>query len=321
MMLNKNTAIKKHANFRLNKAIEKSCESASLPHNDTDAVITITKSNKSKRLFTSLKQTFHTVIEFGKSRILFVVILLCVSTLVHFLIIQNIHILYGENKSAVEKGPDELTFKIDSQMEIQKESKVEQPPEMNSVMSKKPDLKKEKPSKKNVSASELEMIGKAHIDKLKTGEFPALILSYFDPALYIREMYDLGAKTIIYNMNNREYYEINLFEGSIIPFTRGNFYGFSPLKRVINDPLWNKQINEASISLNGSVELLELLLLVPVQIEARWMGFMMQKFQETQIKVQQVQTVEAQFTQGKLKLLNANLKSGITKQIQDQSGV
>ncbi|MCK5509139.1 MAG: hypothetical protein KAI50_11560 [Desulfobacterales bacterium] len=84
------------------------------------------------------------------------------------------------------------------------------------------------------------------MSKVREGEFPLLTLSYASPSAYVKEMYKLGAKTLIYDRTNREFFEINLFSGEILPFSSDSFKAFSFFKRVIKDSQWNSHKNRVA---------------------------------------------------------------------------
>ena len=153
---------------------------------------------------------------------------------------------------------------------------------------------------------------------VREGTFPALILSYRSPISYIREMYVLGAKTVVYNTANREYHEINLLDGGILPLSSNDFKGFSLIKRVIKDVQWNPRKVSAASRLKASPESLEILLLLPMTVEASWIGHQVNLLSQMNIKISEVQTVEAQFEDAKFKLICVHLKNGSSKNVKDR---
>jgi len=158
-------------------------------------------------------------------------------------------------------------------------------------------------------------------EKLKQGKFPALTLSYNNPEIYIKQMYHLGAKTILYNVHDKTYHEINLIHGQISPFKTQNFHFFSSLKRVIDDPEWKEHIFTAKTQLGAPDNEMELLLLVPLNMETRWMTHIINKIGKKNINIKQVITIEGQFENAKLKIVKIHLKNGIAEKIYDGEGV
>lgn len=173
------------------------------------------------------------------------------------------------------------------------------------------------PALKSLSSGELVSLGEAHMGK---GSFPSLIFSYPDPTTFIRQMYSLGAKTLI-SVNHR-YYEINLLEGNSrpVPLTPLDFEGFSNSRRVIDDELWEPYKSQALQDLGLAFADCALLLVVPLNVELRWMGHQTHILQQLGINTSEVLTVEANFQTARLKLTRAHLKNGETKTIPDMTG-
>lgn len=134
-------------------------------------------------------------------------------------------------------------------------------------------------------------------------------------------MYNLGSKTVVYDMSSREYYEIELFNGDILPLNSSDFIGFSFFKRVMDDSQWNKQKIRAAARLNTSPESLEILLMVPMSVETRWTGHQANVFRQMNIKISNIEAVEAQFQESKLKIVRIHLKDGTLKMVNDMFGI
>ena len=133
-------------------------------------------------------------------------------------------------------------------------------------------------------------------------------------------MYHLGAKTVVFGIDKGEFYEIDLFDGNILPLTKSDFEGFSFFKRVIKDRHWNALKSRAASRLNTSSELIEILLMIPMPVETRWIGHQVNVFTQMSIPIPNIETVEARFQGSKLKIVRVHLKDGSTRTINDETG-
>ncbi|MDO8721458.1 MAG: hypothetical protein Q7J31_04430 [Syntrophales bacterium] len=172
------------------------------------------------------------------------------------------------------------------------------------------------PALQSLSADELVSIGQANMGK---GSFPALIFAYPDPVAFIRQMYSLGAKTLI-SVNDR-FYEINLMDNSgPVPFTSADFEGFSNFRRVIDDVIWESYKRQSLQQIGLPRSDCALLLLVPMNLELKWRGYQTHILQQLGIAASDVLNIEANFQNSKLKLTRTNLKNGMTQIIHDITG-
>jgi hypothetical protein len=296
------------SNQNLGKVIEKACQFNSKPGKGV-----IRCENKRQRTAARLK-----IFSLWVVMLSFVIVLHC------FLI----NIFYESYKPGYQTNLDknELSVKISSPPPSVINPVLSEPeknPDKNDTLPKKITSQEVKVTKiQTKSNSELEKIGWSQLKKLKQGKFPSLIISYKNPQIYIKEMYSLGAKTIFYNSANNEYYEIDVLRQEATPFTIDQFHFFSSLKRVVNDPIWYSRLKNLMYMINGNKKSsMEILLLIPARLEARWIGHMLNKFNEIQFSVAQIQTVEALYNDGKLYLREIYLKNGEKKQIFDKIGV
>lgn len=168
----------------------------------------------------------------------------------------------------------------------------------------------------SLSSDELVSIGQDNIGK---GSFPSLIFAYPDPVAFIRQMYSLGAKTLI--SVNRRYYEINLMDNNgPVPFTSADFEGFSNSRRVIDDVIWESYKRQALQHIGLPLSDCALLLVVPMNVELKWRGHQTYILQQLGIAASDVLTIEANFQNSKLKLTRTHLKNGMTQIIPDITG-
>ena len=245
------------------------------------------------------------------------------SFIFHFFVIEGIYRM-SRTGEIVEPAKNKVTSKIKliEDHETPKESLIAKPtpPVKKAVKIIKP-AKSRTVRAKKLSSEKLVALGKKHMSKVREGEFPLLTLSYAGPSAYVREMYELGAKTLIYDRTNREFFEINLFSGEILPFSSDSFKAFSLFKRVIKDTEWNSQKVHAASRLKTSPDSLEILLLVPMMVEMRWVGHQADTFNRMGLQISQIQTVEVRFQGGKFKLVRVYLKDGTSRKVDDRIGI
>lgn len=243
------------------------------------------------------------------------------SLIFHFLVISGVYRV-SRTGEIVEPAKNKITSKI-RLIEDHKTPEVPQAAEPTPPVTKKP-VKTIKPAKlktvraQKLSSEKLVALGKKHMSKVREGKFPLLTLSYASPSAYVKEMYELGAKTLIYDGTNREFFEINLFSGEILPFSSDSFKTFSFFKRVIKDTAWNSQKVHAASRLKTSPDSLEILLLVPMMVEMRWVGHQADTFHRMGLQISQIQTVEVRFQGGKFKLVQVYLKDGTSRKVDDR---
>jgi len=184
---------------------------------------------------------------------------------------------------------------------------------------KKKNFKRKLKTKK--SKLQLSAVGRKYIGKVESGSFPQLSLSYNDPFKYITEMYRLNAKTLVFNKLTEEIYEFNLFNNEIKGINKASFNGFSCLKRVIDDSCWESNKREAAISLGILEDDLDVLLLIPMSLELLWLGHQVNILKKMNIKISEVESMEAIFNRSKFKLLRICLKDGSKIAVKDVYGV
>lgn len=253
---------------------------------------------------------------------LLVVLLLVLSLAFHLVLVEGIHLL-SQSKETKKQESTRFAFKIKPPEEypVSQKAVVAKPASETKDKNRPVKVAKTKaPKLNNLSPQKLVALGQKHLGMVQKGEFPPLILSYSNPFPYVREMYGLGCKTVVYEMTSRQYYEIDLFSGDILPFSSNDFEGFSSFKRVIKDSVWTAQKIRAAARLKASPDSLEILLLVPISVEMRWIGHQVHLFRQMNIPIPDVETVEARFQEAKLKLVRVHLKDGSSRIVSDHGG-
>jgi hypothetical protein len=201
----------------------------------------------------------------------------------------------------------------------QKPATAEKPPPPPEGKKTTPQPKAPPPKAKVMKASlrDLQTLGRQHMTLVRQGAFPSLTLSYPDPDAYIQQMYQMGAKTLIYQEGGGALYEIDLLTGRILPVAGKDLSGFSVIKRVIRDERWNPLKDRAASRLKTSPQDLALILVVPQEVETRWVGHQVAVFQHVGIPLDRVQSVDALFTDGRLRVVSLHLLDGSVRAVQD----
>jgi len=253
-------------------------------------------------------------------RKILVVLFLALSIAFHLMLVEGIYLLSKSKVTQSEKEkPNRVAFKIKPPERAQVSGKITpSETEPKTGEKKRPvNEKAEKPKIKSLSPQELEALGKENMALVREGTFPPLTLSYHSPASYIRDLYALGAKTVIYDREHRVYYAIDLFKGDILPMSSDDFKGFSSFKRVIKDPEWDHEKMRAATRINASPELIQILLLVPLPVEQRWIGHFVNIFRQMNINISEIETIEARFQGSRLKVVRLHLKDGSLRDVND----
>ena len=256
------------------------------------------------------------------------------SMALHFLFMEGVYKLSAnEHQTQIKKQtpktiemakPPEIPKKIDK---IKDQKKTEPETYSNPVkqpLQDTPVHQKTVIQKLNVkqpSVAELEKEGMKLLDKAHSGSFPAIVFSYQNPSLFVQQMYRIGCKTILFDTRNKEYSDINLFDGNTLPISRSEFSGYSQMKRVIEDSQWNSIKSEAARRLSIDANQIEILLLVPTSLEAQWLGHLSFIFEQMKMKVSDVITADVTFQNAKLFLKQLHLKDGTSRQVSRQDGV
>jgi len=260
-------------------------------------------------------------IRMSASRKTAIALFLLISLLLHISLVEGIYLLSGPKKEQPNrKKPELVAVKITPPARQNRpvkralpEPEKKPPGEKNSV--KRPRVKKSRI--KGLSPARLAAIGQRHLAMLKRGTFPPLTLSYRSPAAYIREMYRLGAKTVVYDREHGGYYQTDLFTGKILPMSESDFEGFSFIKRVIKDPEWQEQKRRASSRLETNPDSASILLLLPLSVETRWIGHQVSAFRQMNLSLSSIARVDARFEDASLRIVRIHLTDGSSLSVDD----
>ncbi|RLC80358.1 MAG: hypothetical protein DRI61_05955 [Chloroflexi bacterium] len=189
-----------------------------------------------------------------------------------------------------------------------------QPPSEKEVVAVKVGSIKVKPRKEakvrrspSFSREELVRLGRK-VMRGDLGSFPSLSISYPNLKLYLRQMYSLGAKTLIYDRRLGEILgEVDIFSSKISNLA--NLDKFSPIKRVIEDRMVEGLKERIAERSGASPDDYEVWLLVPKDLEARWLGYQLQVFRHYGLSFKDVSKVEG-FFDGRLRIKRIRLKDG-----------
>ena len=243
------------------------------------------------------------------------------SLIFHFALVQGIYSL-SRSKDNDQKRQEtrKVAFKITLPEELQKPKQASPPKTAQNARKKVMPakvVKTKRPKVKVASPQQLMSLGESHMAMVREGTFPPLTLSYNNPTTYVSELYRLGAKTVLYEEEDREFYEIDLLGTDILPLSRNDFKGFSFVKRVIKDTEWDQQRIRAASRLKTSSDSLVILLLVPLSVETLWIGHQVSIFKQLSLQISDIETVDAQFKNGRLKLVRLHLKDGSSRMVTD----
>ena len=246
---------------------------------------------------------------------LVVFIIISISVCFH---IALIHSIYWAQKRKIAK-PVQMEMKT----QIKQIEKVSPPPvfKLPEKDSGEKLRKAEKAKTRALSPRQLEAIGHKYLKMEQDGRFPAEFLTYDNPRRYVKEMYALGCITIVKIFGDNDLFRINLLTGEVLPIRQTKLKGFSSLKRVVKDREFSEVKARAASRLNASPGEIEIIMLVPLRMEARWLGYQLNCFKKANIRLSEVATVETHFKNSKLTVLGVNLKDGTRKKIDDTKGV
>lgn len=259
-----------------------------------------------------------------------IILMFLISVTLHLAGIQSLYFIAKADKAKpkVKIQQEKPAFKIQPvkiHQEIPKIAKKSSPPpgktERTATKKRRPKKRKRKENVKPLSEKALAALGRRYLPMLGKDMFPALSLSYDNPATYIREMYRLGAMTVVLNQETQDCSRINLFSGDISPLTRSDFAGFSDLKRVIKDSIWEKNLQRAAARLGTTRPMLSLLLVVPMSLETQWIGHQVHLLQSMHLDISHVASVDALFRKSKLIIRRVHLADGSARDVIDHSGV
>jgi len=144
----------------------------------------------------------------------------------------------------------------------------------------------------------------------KQGAMPSISINYSNSRAYISHMYKSGAKTVLYDtLTDRIVAEVDVLNKTIFPITKG-IKGYSPIKRVIRDDLVNDALGEIIKNYElGEEKNYQILLLVPEEMEFKWLGKIIAIAKSRNLSVEQISHVDFYFDK-KLRLTSISLKDG-----------
>jgi len=235
------------------------------------------------------------------------------SFLIHVFIFQCIYAGIHQQKVS-KKFPKTVSMKIHNQSYY-----IKKPDTIDKKKVKDTVKKTQKVRKKKLSNHHLKLIGKQNFKK--NGHFPALIISYKDPERYIKDLYSLGAITVLLNRRNNEIKRVDLLKKKLLKMNPKTLNHYSSLKRVIRDNCWNMDKKQYARQLSVSSNEIEFIVLLPDQIEYLWMGHQIYLFKKHGLKVSDIVSVEGKFCNKKLKIRRVILFSGKQRSIVDLNGV
>jgi len=171
------------------------------------------------------------------------------------------------------------------------------------------------------SGAVLERLGREVRHAAMEGSFPGIEFQYSDPAAFIRQMYSLGCKTLLSTGATGEYFEVDLFSGDLTPLTGRELRGYSQIKRIIEDRRWDPVKARAARRTGGRPDEVELLLCVPISIEARWFGYLASIFRKQNLPSARIAAAEVRVSEAKLYLQRVYLHDGSVRRFSGWPGV
>ncbi len=314
---------------RLDALLRQTCRNNNKTYSQNSSKPASPPPNKGREYAGDSRQFF-----LNSSSKIFIGYLFVFSMALHFLLMEGVYKLSASEQTPIKKQ-QKISIKIAKPPEIPKDIvKIQNPKKAATELAPRKPVKQApseppksrqtvtpKNKEKHITAADLEKKGMKLVDKALNGSFPGIVFSYGDPIAFVQQMYRLGCKTILYDNRNREYSDISLFDGNIMPISRSEFSGYSKVKRVIEDLQWNPIKSEAARRLGIEVAEIEILLLVPTSLEARWLGHLSFIFEQMKMKASDVTTAEVNFQNAKLFLREVHLKDGTSRQVTGWAGV
>lgn len=256
-------------------------------------------------------------------------LVLILSVLIHW---AGIRISYEQTRQDEQKMQSLQALHMDEDQRQQEqkpepekgtEPKKAEPKEHDlEVMAKQDKEDQETQKAKALSPEAKTALGRQTVSRIRDGQLPGLVLSYPDPRQFVQAMYARGALTLLYDEHNQSYKQVDLFQGTIRPLpSQEKLQQFSNIKRIVEDPIWREKLTRIASRMSKEPSQLKIVLLIPYDIELRWLGHQAHLFEQTDIPLAEVQNVEAVFRQGRLYITKVHLKDAQTLTIQDEAGV
>lgn len=201
--------------------------------------------------------------------------------------------------------------------------KMEIPPRMEVAPPSPPPKKKENAElAKRIEPTpasqrkQMEKLGLSMMEKARNGEFPPLTIRYSDPVKYLDQMLQLGAALALFDENTQQVWPIAVPSWKIAkPYDLQMLDKFSPFKRVVTDNIFDTRRADLSAFIGNTAANTQLLLLVPVIVEAQWMGQQLQVFKKKGVPFESVASVDAVFSNGNLEIQRLVLHDGTVKSV------
>ena len=171
--------------------------------------------------------------------------------------------------------------------------------------------------KEQVEESELIILGQNVLNSSSKGSFPPLSLDYDNPRTFLKGIYEMGGKTYLYdNLIKKLVGEVDLLNSSI-KNRKDLPRHFSPFKRVIEDD-WIDKYKEKVVNLYGGLKNdYQILLLIPEDLEAKWIGHQINLFRNYNLMTKEVAKVIANFGNKKMIVKQVILKNGEEIEVSD----
>lgn len=231
---------------------------------------------------------------------------------------QQMQTLQALHKDEDRRQQEQATM-AENEEEPEKEKSKEHDPEF---VAKQDKDDQEKQIAKALSPEAKTALGRETASRIRDGQLPGLVLSYPDPRQFVQAMYARGALTLLYDEHSQSYKQVDLLQGTIGPIpSQEKMQQFSNIKRIVEDPIWREKLARIASRMGKEPSQLKIVLLIPYDIELRWLGHQAHLFEQTDIPLTEVQNVEAVFRQGRLYITKVHLKDAKTLTIQDESGV
>lgn len=210
-----------------------------------------------------------------------------------------------------------MSIEVEQQKEFEKEKPIVPPlPEKSESENRKKQEGKSAPAKQK----EAEKMGFAAMERAMKGEFPPLTIRYSDPERYVAEMIGLGACLALL-VDKRDIWRIEVPAWKAGERVSAQMLeNFSPFKRVVMDSVFEPRrvyLSNQVGSLSGDTEIV---LLIPLKIEARWMGHQMLIFKNHGVSLDNVAWVEGTFSKGDLIIEKFMLSDGTVRRVKAHAG-
>lgn len=218
-----------------------------------------------------------------------------------------------EDEEKVSKPDKEKEIMVKKEIKRATRKDASQKSEIKSKLASRSQNKEERPRE-----AELLSLGQKILKGSARGSFPPLSLDYEYPEEFLKEIYELGGKTYLYDSLLRNLVgEVDMLNYSIKE-RKDLPPHFSPFKRVIEDN-WVKRFKEKVLGLYGGWGSdYQVLLLIPEHLEAKWIGYQLKIFENYHLTSEEVAKVIANFGDKKMVVRQIILKNGKEIEVADK---